>query len=100
MSADYELTMQDGVVYMSDPNSRQPKPKPINEMYIDDQGNPCGGNSIAEFLSDRRIIDIRKLGTGKFSLTEGCDGYFRVDVDRKIFQQWINELQEMLNEGD
>ena len=98
-SADYELTMSDGEVHVRYCGIGGRLPEPMHSRWVDEHGQRGGESSVSEFLGRERIIKVIKLDNGMFRLLEGCDEYYAVDVDRAVLAQWINELQEMLDEG-
>lgn len=58
-------------------------------------------SSVTHALTARAssILDIQPQEDGSFKLIEGCDEYYVVQLSREAFQQWVRELQEMLDDN-
>lgn len=103
----YRLVMIDGKVhvqrsYQWDHDLNVPiylEPEPMDSRYVDVDGNTSGEETVSEFFAENHIVGVKKLDDGTFEVTEHCDQYFAVCVDRDVLQQWINELQKLVDES-
>ncbi len=55
--------------------------------------------NIISYLQERSIVDIfLTTGNTKLAMIDGCDGYFRRDLNKSQVAQLIAELQALHNQ--
>lgn len=53
-------------------------------------------NSILNAIELFRVLKIKKLKNGNTKLTERCDDYFSVELDKQQVKQFILELENLI----
>ena len=52
-------------------------------------------STISQALADNRVVEVTKLGDGRFEVREQCDGWAVANLTREQLLIWIEELKAL-----